>query len=387
MTTGTVHCSDFSVLAAENLAVRAKSLCFNADTMDRYSASNDVKGPPVAVQVASDVIRCITVAERAQRAARTRNNIKSNRVAADARSAGHFDTVKFPGYAAGALEHARQALVRGARRCVMSSVRSAAFALTAACSALLAIGAVLPAQAQSALDAAQELAQMLDGANATELSGDNLVSALEGAASAGQPIALWQLGTMYETGAGVEKDPAKAFQYFSRIANENADAPPSSLDADIVAQSFVKIGDYFMHGVPDAGIPQDASRGHTLLMHAATYFGDADAQYRVGMLYLTPDELGVNPLQGARWLSLAARKGHPGAQARLGELLVKGEGIVAQPAEGLMWLNIALRGALGTPDEGWIRELTDTTMASADPADAEAALTAADTIGGQFAGF
>lgn len=267
----------------------------------------------------------------------------------------------------------------------MHSVRSTAFALTAACSAWLAIGMALPAKAQSALDAAQELAAMLDGATAVELNADNLVSALEGAASAGQPIALWQLGVMYETGAGVEKDPAKAFQYFSRIADENADAPPSSLDADIVAQSFVKIGDYYMHGVPDAGIPEDALRGQTLLMHAASYFGDADAQYRVGLLYLAPDELGVNALQGARWLSLAARKGHVGAQARLGELLWKGEGIDAQPVEGLMWLNVAYRQSLGTADEGWIRDLTEAAMAHAAPAQVEAALRAADTLAAQFA--
>lgn len=269
----------------------------------------------------------------------------------------------------------------------MPIVRKAAFALTAAISMLMPLGHMAAAKAQSALDAAQELAQMLDGANTTQLNGDHLVSALEDAAAAGQPIALWQLGVMYETGAGVEKDPARAFQYFSQIANENADAPPSSLDADIVAQSFVKIGDYFLHGVPDAGIPEDVTRGQTLIMHAATYFGDADAQYRVGMLYLDPSEFGVNPLQGARWLSLAARKGHPGAQARLGEILLTGNGVEPQPVEGLMWLNIAARGALGTSDEAWIGDLTHSAMALATPSEAEAALRAADTLGSQFAGF
>lgn len=373
MATGVSHCSDFPGLAAgRSLVAGGGPDCFNADTMGRYPRDNDKGGLPRAVRAAIA-------------AATTKKNIIGNRLAADRRSAGHSDMMEVPGSAAGARENARQAFGRGVRRCVMHSVRSTAFALTAACSALLAVGLALPVKAQSALDAAQELAAMLDGANATDLSGDNLVSALEGAASAGQPIALWQLGVMYETGSGVEKDPAKAFQYFSRIANENADAPPSSLDADIVAQSFVKIGDYYMHGVPDAGIPEDASRGHTLLMHAASYFGDADAQYRVGMLYLTPDELGVNPLQGARWLSLAARKGHTAAQARLGELLWKGEGIEAQPVEGLMWLNIAYRQALGTADEGWIRELTDAAMAKAGQAQIDAALHAADTLAVQFA--
>lgn len=264
----------------------------------------------------------------------------------------------------------------------MAIVRSAALVLAAAMTPVFVAGSV---QAQTALDAAQELAQMLDGAARAELDGNNLVSALEGAADAGQPIALWQLGVMYETGAGVEKDPAKAFQYFSQIANDNADAPPSSVDADIVAQSFVKIGDYFLNGAPDAGIAEDNARGRTLIMHAASYFGDADAQYRVGLLYLDPQELGPNPLQSARWFSLAARKGHPGAQARLGDILVHGYGIEAQPAEGLMWLNIAYRRALGTSDEGWIRDLIESAMASASPEIAEAAVRAADTVGVQFA--
>ena len=382
MAIGVSHFSDLIGPAASGqLAIRVADNRFNADTMGRYSLVNQTYEPPLAVRAFPSLAAPWGKGERGA------ETIKKYRVAAGKRSAVLNDTVRFPGLMAGALDMVRLLLDWGVRRCVMPIVRSTVFALAATCSALLSVGTVLPAQAQSALDAAQELAQMLDGVTATELSGDNLVSALEGAADAGQPIALWQLGTMYETGAGVQKDPAKAFGYFSRIANENADAPPSSLDADIVAQSFVKIGDYYMHGVPDAGIPEDASRGQTLLMHAATYFGDADAQFRVGMLYLNAEGFGINPLQGARWLSLAARKGHPGAQARLGEMLVVGNGIEAQPIEGLMWLNIAYRSALGTNDEGWIRELTEGAMAHADPAQAEAAVRAADTLGSQFAEF
>ncbi|HCO53865.1 MAG TPA: hypothetical protein DIT93_02460 [Pelagibacterium sp.] len=382
MVIGASHCSETLGLPAwKNVAILAADIRSNADTMGRYHLVNQTYELSLADRPwASAVTRWVARALKAE-------TIKKHRVAAGIRSAVCIDTVRFPGSAAGAYDGVRRLCGWGVRRCVMPIVRSTAFALAATCSALLSLGTVLPAQAQSALDAAQELAQMLDGVTATELSGDNLVSALEGAADAGQPIALWQLGTMYETGSGVQKDPAKAFQYFSRIANENADAPPSSLDADIVAQSFVKIGDYYLHGVPDAGIPEDASRGQTLLMHAATYFGDADAQFRVGMLYLSSEGFGVNPLQGARWLSLAARKGHPGAQARLGEMLVLGDGIEAQPVEGLMWLNIAYRSALGTSDEGWIRELTDSAMAKADPTQAETALRAADTLGSQFAEF
>ena len=354
--------------------------CFNADTMDRYFSVNAIKPQKMAAWAVGPV-QCIASPERRKNCP----NETVNRLAAGAVSADMRVSVEFSGSAENAHKVARTATSRRVRRCTMPIVRSAALALAAALSTI--VGLAGPASAQSALDAAQELAQMLDGASSSQLNSDNLVSALEGAAAAGQPIALWQLGLMYESGNGVEKDPAKAFQYFSQIANDNADAPPSSLDADIVAQSFVKIGDYYLNGLPDAGVAEDTTRGQTLIMHAATYFGDADAQYRVGLLYLDPDEMGVNPLQAARWLSLAARKGHPGAQARLGRLLIEGEGIDAQPIEGLMWLNIAYRRALGTPDEKWIREWTDAAMANVDENVAEAALRAADTLGAQFADF
>src|SRR5690606_18034049 len=141
----------------------------------------------------------------------------------------------------------------------------------------------------------------------------------------------------------------KAFGYFAQIANQHADASPRGVEADIVAQSFVKVGDYYRDGLPDAGIPVDSERSHALLLHAATYFGDADAQYRVGLLYMQENELGVNPLQSARWFALAARKGHCPAQAQLGDLVFKGaDGIAAQPVEGLMWLTIARQRCAGT---------------------------------------
>jgi uncharacterized protein len=255
-----------------------------------------------------------------------------------------------------------------------------------AAAALVFTLALTPAQAQTAADAALEMANMLDGAGGG-VSGDDLLAALEDAAEAGQPMAMWQLGTMYENGEGVAKDPARAFGYFSQIANQHADAAPKGVESDIVAQSFVKVGDYYRDGLPDAGIQADADRSHALLLHAASYFGDADAQYRVGELYLQEDELGVNPLQSARWLSLAARKGHGPAQARLGDLLFNGiEGLEPQPVEGLMWLTVSRRRVAGTGDEPWVTELLDRAMSVASPQQRAEATHMADTLSPQFGG-
>jgi len=264
--------------------------------------------------------------------------------------------------------------------------------VTAGASLLLAILAS-PAFAQAngavpagtAVDAALSMANMLDGAGGG-ISSDELIGALEDAAEAGQPMALYQLGLMYESGEGVAKDPVKAFGYFSQIADEHADAAPKGVEADIVAQSFLKMGEYYEKGLPEAGIAKDEQESNRLILHAASYFGDADAQYRVGMRYLGPQNTGANSLQSARWLSLAARKGHAGAQAHLGKLLFDGDGIEANPVEGLMWLTIASRRSANTPDEAWIQVMLNE-CASIATADQRAhAVEMADSLGTRFGG-
>lgn len=243
----------------------------------------------------------------------------------------------------------------------------------------------LPAAPETAADAALAMANQLDGAGGGISSAD-LIAALEDAALAGQPMALFQLGLMYESGEGVAKDPVKAFGYFSQIADEHADTAPKGVEADIVAQSFLKIGEYYRHGLPEAGIPKNEAYSNKLVMHAASYFGDADAQYKVGELYLDDAELGDNPLQSARWLNLAARKGHAGAQAKLGSMLFNGEGIEADPVEGLMWLTVASRRAAGTVDDSWIHDLLTNAMSVATPEQRKQAVELADLLGTRFGG-
>ena len=224
------------------------------------------------------------------------------------------------------------------------------------------------------------------GGSETNVSNEDLLAALEEAADAGQPIALWRLGVMYENGEGVQQDKTKAFLYFRELADGHADTPPKSVGADIVAQSFLKVGDYYREGVPDAGVKADDNLSRKLWLHAASYFGDADAQFKVGQLYLDEGEFGYSPKQSARWLALASRKGHPAAQATLGDLMFNGEGIQADPIEGLMWLTLASRQSGGTDDGYWISELYERAVSVATPDERQKALQAADTLGGRFGG-
>ena len=179
--------------------------------------------------------------------------------------------------------------------------------------------------------------------------------------------------------------PKRSF-IFRELADGHADTPPKSVGADIVAQSFLKVGEYYREGVPDAGVKADDNLSRKLWLHAASYFGDADAQYKVGQLYLDDGEFGYSPKQSARWLALASRKGHPAAQATLGDLMFNGEGIDADPIEGLMWLTLANRNAGGTEDEPWIVELHERAISIASPDERQQAIAAADQLGSRFGG-
>lgn len=181
------------------------------------------------------------------------------------------------------------------------------------------------------------------------------LSALQYAAEGGHPGAQFKLGRMYANGDGVAQDDLRAFEYFSRIANAHAEDSPSAPQAQVVANAFVALGRYYLSGIPNSKIKADPDRAREMFSYAASYFGNADAQYDLARLYLkTPDASREDFRYGARWLGLAAQKGQHEAQALLGQMLFNGDRLPRQAARGLMWLTLA-RDSAGT-EETWIKE-------------------------------
>ena len=182
------------------------------------------------------------------------------------------------------------------------------------------------------------------------------VDALSFAAENGVPAAQWKLGRMYADGDGVAEDDLKAFEYFSSIADQHADDAPGSEQAPYVASAFVAIGSYYLTGIQNSAVKPNVRRAREIFTYAASYFGNADAQYNLGRLYLmgsTTDK--PDPHMAARWLKLAALKGHYEAQAMLGKLLFFDDSMGPNRVRGLMWLTIALPHAEGKKD-AWIEE-------------------------------
>lgn len=182
------------------------------------------------------------------------------------------------------------------------------------------------------------------------------IEQLRRAAESGHPIAQWKLGRIYQSGDGVPVNDAKAFEFYNQVVNSHADDSPTSPQSAFVASAFVALGGYYLKGIENTAVRPNVQKAREIYTYAASYFGDADAQFNLGRLYLDADSSERDPKQAARWLRVAAKKGHAGAQALLGQLLFTGDDEVPRrPAQGLMWLTVARANANAT-NEDWIRD-------------------------------
>ena len=222
----------------------------------------------------------------------------------------------------------------------------------------------------SASEAVRSAARDLNG-------GDRVgaIPALEFAAKQGHPLAQWKLGRMYASGDGVPPDDLKAFEYFSKIADDHADEAPDSPHAAVVSNAFVALGTYFLDGIKGTYVKRNVGRAHEMFHYAASYFGNPDAQYNLARLYLDGKGVAPDARQAARWLNLAAEKSHAPAQALLGHLLITGQpGVPRQRPLGLMWLTLARQSAGSGAQDQWISELYEKGSEAASESDRQRAL-------------
>jgi TPR repeat protein len=112
-----------------------------------------------------------------------------------------------------------------------------------------------------------------------------------------------------------------------------------------VANAFVALGHYYRDGIPNSPVKPDLNRARDMFAYAASFFGDPDAQFHLGQLYLNGEGVRKDPKLAVRWLALAANKGQSEAQATLGQILFQGENVPRQRPLGLMWLTLASDGS------------------------------------------
>jgi hypothetical protein len=189
------------------------------------------------------------------------------------------------------------------------------------------------------------------------------VISLEYAAEHGHSYAQWKLGRMFADGDGVQRDELKAFNYFQKLADSYADDNPASPRARFVSNAFVALGNYYLEGIPNSSVTPSPELARRMFGHAASYFGDPEAQYQLASLYLSGNGVARDPKRAVPWLVLASNKGHYRAQAVLGRIMFYGEHGIRQRAAGLMWLTVACDGP--GAKEPWIAQLRETAVAQA----------------------
>jgi TPR repeat protein len=216
---------------------------------------------------------------------------------------------------------------------------------------------------------------------------EQALPALEYAADHGVLGAQLKLARIYASGNGVRKNEGKAYFYYRQIANQRADISPMSPVSKYVAESFVALGKYYIDGIPAADVPRDPVRAAHLFRHAASYFGDADAQYALARLYLDGTGVDKNVGLAINWLATAAKKQHAAAQAKLGELLWRGGDKVHQrPARGLALILLAHANAKADGKEPkWIEDLYAEVVGASNAAMRKEAQTLMPELGGQIA--
>lgn len=223
-------------------------------------------------------------------------------------------------------------------------------------------GSAAPAEETSTVEAFRLGAKAY---KAGDLAGAS--KALAFAAGKGHALAQWKLARMYAEGEGVPHDDLKAFEYYEAIVDAHADENPDAPQARFVSNAFVALGSYYLTGIPNTPVHADTDRAIDMFRYAGSYFGDSDAQYNLGRLYLDgAPERPRDPITAARWLKMSANKGQRQAQAVLGHMLFTGTDLPRQSALGLMYLTLARDGATSEADK-WIVDLYNEAIGQAKP--------------------
>jgi hypothetical protein len=127
------------------------------------------------------------------------------------------------------------------------------------------------------------------------------VAGLEDLPDTDNPELQFEMGRAYLGGEGVEKDPAKANEWFRRAAEQGH------------AKAQLQLGLSYRRG---RGVPQDLPQSIEWLTKAADA-GHPKAQLELGIAYRDGIGVAKDPVRAALWLGLSARAGSPAASVML----------------------------------------------------------------------
>lgn len=158
---------------------------------------------------------------------------------------------------------------------------------------------------------------------------DFVTDDLRQAVQNGEPAALFEVGKIYTDGAGVEKDLAKAAQWYENAA-----------DMGFAPAQYI-IGNFNEKGL---GVNQDAAIAAKWYERAAKG-GNIIAMHNLAVLNATPNALTDQPNmeEAFKWFSNAADYGVRDSQVNAGIFHTKGFGTEVNLIEAYKWFSIAAK--------------------------------------------
>jgi TPR repeat protein len=146
-----------------------------------------------------------------------------------------------------------------------------------------------------------------------------------GPAEAGDPLAQYNLGVLYEAGQGMARNPAEAVKWYRLAADQG------------LASAQYNLG---LAALLGRGLGQD-DRAAAKWFESAGAQGVALAQYNLGVLYASGQGVTQDSGESVKWTALAAKQGVASAQYNLGVMYAGGWGVTQDKAAALHWYRLA----------------------------------------------
>jgi hypothetical protein len=144
-------------------------------------------------------------------------------------------------------------------------------------------------------------------------------------ADRGDADAQLSVATLYGSGSGVARDPAKAAKYIRKAAEQG------------LARAQCLLGLAYSTG---DGVKLDKAEAARWL-HRAADQGLAEAQFDLGMCYANGDGVAKNPVLAVEWYRKAAAQDLVDAEGEMGNCYLEGNGVPTDIPEGVKWIRQA----------------------------------------------
>jgi localization factor PodJL len=150
---------------------------------------------------------------------------------------------------------------------------------------------------------------------------------LREAAEAGDPKALFEIGSRYAEGRGSKADMKTAAKWYEKAADLG------------LAPAQYRIGNFYEKGL---GIDRDIAKAKTWYQMAAEQ-GNASAMHNLAVLYAMGADGTADNESAARWFQNAAELGVKDSQFNLGILAAKGVGMPQSLEESYKWFALVAK--------------------------------------------